>query len=148
MVRAGGIEKRWLVVSWGLGIAGVVGVAFLTRPVISAVLGARYADASRYVVALGLAATFRGVASVYNNYLSAQAQGRRLQHAAFVLAGANLLFNFALIPAFGATGAAWASALALAVNLGFYVLLVKRYERERRHAVCRHDDPAAASNGG
>ncbi len=45
------------------------------------------------------------------------------------IAISNLIFNFALIPPFGATGAAWASVLALLVNYVAYLIYYRRYVR-------------------
>jgi len=43
-----------------------------------------------------------------------------------VLALSNVAFNFALIPRFGAQGAAWASLLALGVNFLAHVYFYRR----------------------
>ena len=49
-----------------------------------------------------------------------------LRNAGLVLTGSNIVFNFALIPPFGAQGAAWASLLALGVNFLAHVFFYRR----------------------
>ena len=71
----------------------------------------------------------RGVTTFYNTFMSAHARGREMRNVAFILTVSNLLFNFALIPPFGATGAAWASLLALLVNYLAYLIQYRRYVR-------------------
>ena len=52
-----------------------------------------------------------------------------MRNRAFIFTGSNLIFNFALIPPFGAMGAAWASLLALMVNYFAYLWSYHRYVR-------------------
>jgi O-antigen/teichoic acid export membrane protein len=78
------------------------------------------------VLPLALAAAVRGVTSLYNMYLGANARGRELRNVGSLLAGSNLALNFALIPTFGATGAAWASFGALIVNFAGHVFYYRR----------------------
>jgi O-antigen/teichoic acid export membrane protein len=90
----------------------------------------RYAPAAALVLPLALAQAVRGVTSLYNTFLSSHGRGRQLRNTSFVLTGSNLIFNFALIPPFGAAGAAWASLAALVVNLAAYVVFYRRTLRE------------------
>ncbi len=50
-----------------------------------------------------------------------------MRNRAFIFTGSNIVFNFALIPPFGATGAAWASLAAMLVNYIAYVTYYRRY---------------------
>jgi O-antigen/teichoic acid export membrane protein len=68
----------------------------------------------------------RGVTMVYNSFLSAQARGKELRNASAVLTISNLVLNFMLIPRFGALGAAWASFIALVLNLAAHVAYYRR----------------------
>ena len=72
-------------------------------------------------------------------YLSAHALGRALRNAGLVLTVSNVVFNFALIPPFGAAGAAWASVLALVANLAAHVVGYRRVA----HGIARCADPSA-----
>jgi O-antigen/teichoic acid export membrane protein len=126
LTREPRLERRWLAASWALGLTGAVVAWALAGPVIGAVFGAGYRGAVHLVAPLGLAAAVRGVTSFYNVYLAAQARGRDLRNAGLVLTASNLVFNFALIPPFGAAGAAWASLLALLANLAAHVVAYRR----------------------
>jgi O-antigen/teichoic acid export membrane protein len=94
------------------------------------VFGDGYARAADLVVPLGVAAALRGVTTIYNSYLSGAGRGRELQATGLILAGSNLLLNFALIPPYGAMGAAVASLVALAVNLVAHVYFYRRSSPE------------------
>jgi O-antigen/teichoic acid export membrane protein len=86
----------------------------------------RYSPAVRLVAPLALAQAIRGVTSVYNSFLSAQARGTELRNTGVILTFSNIVLNFALIPPFGATGAAWASLIALIANLFAHVFYYRR----------------------
>lgn len=132
MANSESIDRRWLMSAWVVGVAGVVLAAVLARPAIELVFSNRYAHAYSYMMPLALAGAIRGVTTVYNEYLSSHAQGRDLRNAGLVLTGSNLILNFALIPPFGALGAAWASFIALVAN---YVAHVVFYRRSQGRAV-------------
>jgi O-antigen/teichoic acid export membrane protein len=124
MAREQHIEQHWILVTALMGAALAVLAWLLAAPFIRLVFSPAYLDAAPLVLPLALAQGVRGVTGVYNTFLAAHGRGRELRNAGFVLTGSNLLFNFALIPPFGAMGAAWASLLALILNLvahvGFY----------------------------
>jgi O-antigen/teichoic acid export membrane protein len=120
------IERSWLMLAWisGLGLAAIVSAA--AYPVIPFVFSDRYSSAAPLVLPLALAAAVRAVTTIYNQFLQAKGRGKELRNAAFILTGSNVLFNFALIPPFGAMGAAWASLIALACNYAAHVLFYAR----------------------
>jgi O-antigen/teichoic acid export membrane protein len=104
-------------------------------PVVHAVFGSSYAAVAALAVPLALAQAVRGATSIYNSFLSAQARGRELRNAGLVLTISNLVLNFALIPPYGAMGAAWASLLALVANLVAHIVSYRRSVRELAMAV-------------
>jgi O-antigen/teichoic acid export membrane protein len=126
MTKQNRIDRRWLVAAWGVGIATVVVASVLAYPFIEIVFSASYLPAAALVLPLALAQMVRGVTTVYNQYLAAHARGRELRNAAIVLTISNVVLNFALIPPFGAMGAAWASVLALVVNLVAHVVYYRQ----------------------
>lgn len=130
MTRDSGIERRWLTAAWGVGLGAAFLAWALAYPFVEIVLSSEYLPAAALVLPLALAQMIRGVTSVYNQYLSAQARGRELRNAAIVLTVSNVIFNFALIPPFGAKGAAWASLLALTVNFFAHVAYYRRSQAE------------------
>jgi O-antigen/teichoic acid export membrane protein len=125
------LRRRWILISTAVGATALLGALVLARPVITFVFSDRYAAAAALVGPLVAAEAVRGVTSVYNSYLSAQGRGRELRNAALVLTCSNVVLNIALIPPFGAMGAAWASLLALVANLLAHVVV---YERSQRRA--------------
>ena len=132
MVRHGQIERRWLLGSWVVGLAAAGAAWILAAPFIEGLFSHRYSPAVALVGPLALAQAVRGVTGVYNSFLSAQARGRELRNAAFILTSFNIALNFALIPTYGATGAAWASFFALLANLIAHIFYYRRSLEDRR----------------
>lgn len=127
MTSAHRLSSRWVGLSALSGLICAVAVIILSHPAVSIVFSSRYAPALVLVPPLAFAEAVRGVTTVYNSFLSAQGRGKDLRNAAFVLTGSNLVLNFALIPPFGALGAAWASLGALLLNFLAHVVLYRRY---------------------
>jgi O-antigen/teichoic acid export membrane protein len=123
------LQRRWLVVAWLFGIACVVPLWLLARPIITLIFSSRYAGAAQLLAPLVLAQAVRGVTTIYNIFLAAHGKGTELRRTAVVLTAANVVFNVGLIPPFGALGAAWASFLALMVNLGAHIYYYRRVAR-------------------
>jgi O-antigen/teichoic acid export membrane protein len=143
MATAAEIPRRWLTLSW-LSAAGMAAIVIAASyPLIPLVFGDRYEPAVALVLPLALAAAVRAVTTVYNSYLAAKAHGRELRNAALVLTGSNVIFNFLLIPPFGAKGAAWASFAALVLN---YLAHVVSYRRSLSPGT--PDEPASSTSGG
>lgn len=122
MARAPKIHRQWLVLALVIGGCSALAASLLAGPFIHLVYSDRYAPAAGLVFPLALAQLVRGVTAIYNTFLSSHGYGRQLRNAGFALAGSNVVFNFALISPFGATGAAWASLAALGVNLIAHVV--------------------------
>jgi O-antigen/teichoic acid export membrane protein len=129
LARATRLEWRWLGIAWGFGALGVVGVAVLAPVAVDLLFSSSYHPVVRLALPLALAQAVRGVTSVYNTFLSAHGHGRELRTCGIVLTGSNLVLNFALIPPFGALGAAWASFGALGANYGAHVWQYTRVNR-------------------
>jgi O-antigen/teichoic acid export membrane protein len=130
MARAPRIRRHWVLLASGVGAVSAFFAWVLAEPFIRFAFSPRYAPAAALVLPLALAQAVRGVTSLYNTFLSSHGRGRQLRNTSFVLTGSNLIFNFALIPPFGAAGAAWASLAALVVNLAAYVVFYRRSLRE------------------
>jgi O-antigen/teichoic acid export membrane protein len=127
MTRKRELADRWLLTAAGTSIVVLVVAVGLAGPVIRMVFSDRYAPAIALVGPLVLAQGIRSVTSVYNGFLAAQGRGRELRNAAFVLTASNVVLNFALIPPYGAMGAAWASVAALVANLFAHHVGYRRY---------------------
>ena len=93
---------------------------------VDAVFSDRYRDVVPLLVPLLAAQVVRGTTSIYNTYLSAHGRGRELRNAGLVLTASNLVLNFALIPPYGAMGAAWASLVALVANHVAHIVFYRR----------------------
>ena len=126
MARVPTIDRRWLTIASAVGLACAIGVTVLAEPVIRILFSPRYVAAAGLVLPLAVAQLVRGVTTVFNTFLSAHAQGAALRNAGLVLTLSNVAFNFALIPAYGAQGAAWASLLALVANFIAHVVSYRR----------------------
>jgi O-antigen/teichoic acid export membrane protein len=130
MARAPRIRRHWLLLAIGIGAFCALLAWVLAEPFIRLAFSERYASAVGLVPPLALAQAVRGVTGVYNTFLSSHGHGRQLRNAGFVLTASNLIFNFALIPPFGAAGAAWASLAALTVNLAAHMVFYRASLRE------------------
>jgi O-antigen/teichoic acid export membrane protein len=126
MARATSIPRSWLMISIGVGTLCAIVVWALAEPVIRLFFSSRYIPAADLVLPLALAQLVRGVTGIFNTFLSGHGRGRDLRNAGLVLTGSNIACNFALIPPFGAAGAAWASLLALVANLIAHVVFYRR----------------------
>jgi O-antigen/teichoic acid export membrane protein len=126
MTRESRLSARWLALCWAIAIATTLLLVVLAQPLVSGIFSSSYDGAVSLVTPLALAQAIRSMTFVYNSFLSAHARGRDLRAAGFVLTGSNLILNFALIPAYGAAGAAWASLGAIVVNFVWYVVLYRR----------------------
>jgi O-antigen/teichoic acid export membrane protein len=126
MARATAIPRNWLMISICVGTLCAIAAWALAEPVIRLFFSARYIQAAGLVLPLALAQLVRGVTGIFNTFLSGHGRGRDLRNAGFILTGSNIAFNFALIPPFGAAGAAWASLLALLANLIAHVVFYRR----------------------
>lgn len=125
MTRADQLERRWITAVVGVAALSVVAASILAVPFVDVFLGSRYSGVIALVPPLALAQGFNGVTRLFNNFLWAHGRGNDLRNAAIILTVTNLVANIGLIPPYGALGAAWASALALGVNLGVQVWLYR-----------------------
>lgn len=126
MIHDTSIDPRLIRFTWIAGGVLALTAAGLAYPVIPLIFSSRYSAAAPLVFPLALAQTLRGVTALYNSFLSAHARGRELRKTGLVLTLSNLVLNVALIPPFGAQGAAWASFAALLVNLSAHMLFYRR----------------------
>lgn len=127
MTQSPRLNNRWVGLAAVSGLICASAVVILSHPAVSLLFSGRYAPVLGLIPPLALAEAVRGVTTVYNSFLSAQGRGKELRNAAFVLTGSNLALNFALIPPFGALGAAWASLGALMLNFLAHVVIYRRY---------------------
>lgn len=125
------IARELVIFAAVAGLVAALVVWAIAHPLINLVFSTRYSPASALVLPLALAQAVRGVTGIYNTYLSARAYGRELRGANVTLTASNVVLNLTLIPPFGAQGAAWASLVALIVNLAAHVYY---YRRAQAHA--------------
>jgi O-antigen/teichoic acid export membrane protein len=128
------VRRSWLAAAWLLGFAAAGPACVLVGWFVRLAVGPEYLPVVGLLPPLALAQVVRSVTTVYNTYLTAHARGTELSNAALLLTGGNLILNACLIPPFGAVGAAWASLLALLVNLVVHVAFYRRVERAYEQA--------------
>ncbi|MCA1704278.1 MAG: polysaccharide biosynthesis C-terminal domain-containing protein, partial [Actinobacteria bacterium] len=126
MTKLSAIPREWLLITWGAALAGSVGAATLGQPLVTTLFSSRYRSAADLLIPLAMAEGLRSVTALYISFQSAHGRGRELRKAATYFTASNLIFNLGLIPAFGAAGAAWASFLALLVNLVAHMTYYRR----------------------
>jgi O-antigen/teichoic acid export membrane protein len=126
MANEARIERRWIVAATLVSVLLSLAAWLVAGPFIRFVFPASYDAAIGLVLPLAMAQAVRGVTGVYNTFLSAHGSGRELRNAGLVLTVSNVVLNFALIPPYGAMGAAWASLFALVANLAAHVFWYRR----------------------
>src|SRR6266545_3804145 len=129
MAREPRLDQSWLLGAGLLSLAAAGVACALVRPFISVVVGSAYLPVVGLLPPLALAASVRSVTSIYNGFLAAHGRGPELRNAALALTCSNLVLNVALIPPFGAVGAAWASLVALLCNLAAHMASYRRVVR-------------------
>ena len=118
----GAFVRRTAIASAALALI-VVGVGML---LVHGVLDDDYDQMSVLLPLVAVASLLQAGYQPFNAWLLANGRGRRLRNLLLTVAAVNLLANLALIPAFGAVGAAVAS---IAGN-GTYLLMAHRAYRE------------------
>ncbi len=73
----------------------------------------KYSEAIPLILPLTAANFFMGTFQPYNFFLAAKGKGKYLRNTAIVLTVSSLVLNFALIPYYGAVGAAYAALISL-----------------------------------
>ena len=126
MTQLSAMPREWLLVTWFAALVGSVAAAAFGRPLVTALFSARYLSAADLLIPLAMAEGLRSVTALYTSFQSAHGRGKDLRKAASYLTASNLVFNIGLIPRFGAAGAAWASLLALLVNLIAHMTYYRR----------------------
>jgi O-antigen/teichoic acid export membrane protein len=128
MARAAAIARRWLLIAAVVGSACAILAWAVAEPAIRIFFSARYVPAASLVLPLALAQFTRGVTGIFNSFMNAHGKGKDLRNTGLILTVSNLTLNFILIPPFGASGAAWASLLALVINLaGYFFYYLRSY---------------------
>ena len=127
MAHVSAINRRWLTIATIVGAVCALTAWLLAEPAIRIVFSPRYLPAAALVFPLALAQFVRGITTIFVNFMSAHARGKEMRNSGLILTASNVVFNFALIPPFGAQGAAWASLFALFLNLGGYLMYYRRF---------------------
>lgn len=121
MTTATRINLQWMLLPLALALVGTLLLALFGSALVGLLFSDSYAAVSALLVPLSIAAALQGTTTLFNKFLTAHGRGKELRTAALWLTVANVVFNFALIPPFAASGAAWASVLALTVNLAAHM---------------------------
>ncbi|MEM5314010.1 flippase [Paraburkholderia sp. JHI869] len=113
---------------------GVLAVIALSGYVTSVILGRGFAEAAPVLTLLCLATMFGNLAYLLGLQVLVPFAHSKLRSIVMLLAGIlNIGLSFALIPRFGARGAAWAFLIAEAVIFAVFVLVIARSSRMRAH---------------
>lgn len=115
------IEKKIIIVNmlWLL----IVSVLFSTigRWIFAIIFGPDYKYVTDCFIEFGILSFFLGLYLPYNIFLSVKGYGKYLRNTAFILTGANIVFNLLLIPRYHMKGAILATIIALIVdNIAHY----------------------------
>jgi O-antigen/teichoic acid export membrane protein len=113
---------------------GVLAVTALSGYVTGVILGRDFSAAAPVLTSLCLATVFGNLAYLLGLQVLVPFANGRLRSVVMLLAGVlNIGLSFALIPRFGARGAAWAFLIAEVVILTVFVLAIAGSSRMRTH---------------
>jgi O-antigen/teichoic acid export membrane protein len=126
MARVSRLQRRWVISASLITLTLALIAWALAEPFFRIVFSADYVPATRYLVPLLLAQIVRSVTGLYNNFFAVKGLGREMRNTGLVLTASNVALNFALIPRYGAMGAAWASFFALLANFLGYLYYYRR----------------------
>jgi len=107
-------------------LACCLGIVLFGKYIVVLLFSQKFIKVVPILIILAFANFFRGMTQPYNRFLNAKGWGKAVKRAAFVLTGSNLVGNLALIPFYGAIGAAYASLFALVINYCIYVHYYRR----------------------
>jgi O-antigen/teichoic acid export membrane protein len=126
LTRRPRMELYWVVAVTVVSAVPAVVLSMLAEPLVRWVYSEKFLMAAGLMPVLAAAQVIGAVTRLFNTFLAAHGLGSDLRTAAITLTVSNLVLNLLLIPAFGAAGAAWASLLALAVNLLVHLIGYRR----------------------
>jgi O-antigen/teichoic acid export membrane protein len=124
--RQSRMRPRLIAVVIVVSAVPAVALSMAAEPLVRLIYSDKFLMAASLVPILATAQMISAVTSLFNTFFAAHGLGSDLRAAAVTLTVSNLILNVSLIPAFGAAGAAWASLLALTVNL---VAHIRGYRR-------------------
>lgn len=111
-----------------IGLPAAVGVALVARPLSEFMIGENLRDAAATITPwIALSSLLAGITTYY--FHQAFTLGRRTELLFLVMAVpalVNVLLNLVLIPRFGVTGAAWATAASFGFGLAASIILGRR----------------------
>ncbi len=144
-VQAGNVERlqrmtnRSVLASTGFALVGFLGILIAGRQVIERLLGSEFESAYALAVVLGAGSVLSAATGPTTVLLNMADLERQTLRSGAIAATANVLMNFALVPAYGAAGAAVAATSAVAI------IQMQRHYLVRRHLSIRPDILAALS---
>jgi O-antigen/teichoic acid export membrane protein len=126
LARQPRMDLYWVAAVTVASALPAVALSMLAAPLVRLVYSDEFLMGAALVPVLAAAQVMGAVTRLFNTFLAAHGLGSDLRTAAITLTVSNLILNLLLIPGFGAAGAAWASFLALAVNLVVHIIRYRR----------------------
>jgi O-antigen/teichoic acid export membrane protein len=125
--RIESIVSRSLAIALALSIPALVGAFVFSREILLFVFGQEYTAAAGVLVILMIEKVFQSANDVFWKSLHAIDQPRLAARATVVTIALNLLLNVVLVPVYGITGAAIATATAAIANTVFHGVYLARF---------------------
>lgn len=128
-----GVDTRLFLFLVAFLFAEVIFFILFFDEIIDWIYGEDFSEA--YVLSLYLLPVlfFGGMSKLHNAYLGANSCGKIMRNTSFCMMIVNLIGNFALIPPFGAVGAAVSSGIAMTVFCFMTLYFYRKVEREAAH---------------
>lgn len=115
---------------WNTVVLAVASIAFvLLGPIAIRLAFPAYIDVIPLLVPLGVLSLFAGLFQPYNQFLASHGRGRDIRNIAIAVTVVGTAGLLLAVPRFGIQGAAWAGAVAMALD---YILHLNYYRRFQR----------------
>lgn len=128
--KADRIPKKAIYFNFLWLLSCAVGITLLGKYIVIILFSEEYLQSMLLIPILAGTSFFHGLCQPYIFYISAQGRGKFLRNVGYVFMIVSLTSNFALIPSFGAIGAAYATCLT---NVIAFILYYLYYIRMKDH---------------
>jgi len=107
-------------------LTGILGIFALGYMVVYFVLGSDFKDVYPLLIILSFAVAFQAGYQPFNAWLASNGEGVYMKRKSFYTAFANIVLNIALIPIWGAVGAAIASVISMAISYWLHIFFYRK----------------------
>ena len=121
------IPGKLVLITVALSIGSLILLWIIVPPFINLFYGKEFTPVIQLNIIVSIGVILHGMADFVNRFLGSHGQGKALRNSSFIVGGSLMIFNIALIPSYGETGAAYTKAITGFVYLLTIVWFYKKY---------------------